>query len=140
MKSVVTPLFPTGRIANVSTLKSHWGRHLYFLFPVKHTMILADGTKVCGRDFQVSPGVLEMDSVSKLGISACLIYSTFLPRNEQRFIGSNHAQARDEAEQHLVQGIQGIIASNARDRAYRKQVDAQMAEWRNRQSAWGEER
>jgi len=30
---------------------------------VKHTVILVDGTKVCGRDFQVSPRVLETDSV-----------------------------------------------------------------------------
>ena len=61
-------------------------------------MILADGTKVYGRDFQVSPEVLEMDSISEPGIGARLIYSTILPRDERWFIGSNHAQARDEVE------------------------------------------
>ena len=50
---------------------------------VKHTVILGDGTKVCGRDFQVSPKVLETDFVSEPGISARLIYSTILPRDER---------------------------------------------------------
>lgn len=49
---------------------------------VRHAMILGDGTKLCSWDFQVSPRVLETDSVSKPGIGACLIYSNILPRDE----------------------------------------------------------
>ena len=52
------------------------------LSEVKHTVILGDGTKVCGWDFQVSPGMLEMNSVSEPGISAHLIYSTILSHDE----------------------------------------------------------
>ena len=65
-------------------------------------MILGDNTKLCGRDFQVSPIVLETNSISKPRIGAHLIYSTILPRDEQHFISENHAQTKDEAEQHLV--------------------------------------
>lgn len=72
---------------------------LLVLGEVKYTMILADGMKLSGWDFQVSPGVLEIDFVSESGIGALLIYSTILPRDERRFIGSNHhAQVRDNAE------------------------------------------
>ena len=55
---------------------------------VKHTVILADGTKVCGWNFQVSPWVLEMDSILESDIGIRLIYSTILPYDERRFIGS----------------------------------------------------
>jgi len=50
---------------------------------VKHTVILTDGTKVCGRDFKVSPRVLETDSILELGIGARLIYSIILPHDER---------------------------------------------------------
>jgi len=56
---------------------------LLVLGEVKHIVILGDKTKVCGWDFQVSPWLLEMDSISEPGIGARLIYSTILPRYER---------------------------------------------------------
>ena len=47
------------------------------------------------------PGVLEMDSINMCGVGAHLLYSTILPRDEDRYF-RNLPDDMDDFERHLA--------------------------------------
>jgi len=69
--------------------------------PVEGAIDLREGRWAHGEEFTVRPGVLDMDSINMPGVGARLLYSTILPRDEDRYF-RNPPDDMDDFERHLA--------------------------------------
>lgn len=69
--------------------------------PITCALDLKEGRWVRGEDFTVNPGVLDTDSINMHGVGARLLYSTILPRDEDRYF-RNPPDDIDDFERHLA--------------------------------------